>query len=69
MTDSIAYIPRLMTASSHHAQQTYGMNVLYTAASDARHDRPYTLLTCSYVRSRSYHAYGIWHPTHSSKYC
>ena len=40
MTDSIAYISSLMTASSHHAQQTYGMNVLYTAVSHAMHGRP-----------------------------
>ena len=40
---------RLMTASSHHAQQTYfevyGMNVLYTAVSYAMHDKPYRLFS------------------------
>ena len=37
-----------MTASSHHAQQTYGINILYTAGSYAMHDTPYRLLVPTY---------------------
>ena len=57
-----------MTASSHHAQQTYGMNVLYTAVSYPMHDTPHILLTCPYVRPRN-HMYGIWHNTAVKNVC
>ena len=39
------------------------MNILYTPMSYATPDKPHILPICSYVRSRSYDMYGIWHHT------
>ena len=33
------------------------------------HDTPYALPTCYYVRSRSYHMYGIWYHTAVNNVC